>query len=138
MRNEIKKKSETLQVQVTYAPKKLGSRFIVKDKTEKKHRHNVTYHVSCGNKKCSSNYVGQTKQRTMKRTLDHNNRDKASHVLGHSKKTRHRRVCLENVKILGKGYRSDFKRKISESLFIKELKPDLNKQKDAFKLKLFN
>ena len=34
--------------------------------------------------------------------------------------------------------RSDFKRKISESLFIKQLKPDLNKQKDAFKLKLYN
>ena len=33
---------------------------------------------------------------------------------------------------------SDFKRKISESLFIKQLKPDLNKQKDAFKLKLYN
>ena len=34
--------------------------------------------------------------------------------------------------------RSDFKRKISESLFIKQLKPDLNKQKDAFKLTLYN
>ena len=74
----------------------------------------------------------------MKRTLDHNSRDKASHVLAHSKKTKHRRVYMENLKILGRGYKSDFKRKISESLFIKELKPDLNKQKDAFKLKLFN
>ena len=82
--------------------------------------------------------VLQTKQRIIKRTLDHNNRDKVSHVLAHSKTTKHRRVCMKDVKILGKGYKSDFKRKISESLFIKELKPDLNKQKDAFKLKLFN
>ena len=138
MRNEIRRKSESLKLRVTYTPKKLGSRFIVKDKTKDKHQHNVTYHLSCGNKKCSSNYVGQTKQRTMKRTLDHNSRDKASHVLAHSKKTKHRRVYMENLKILGRGYKSDFKRKISESLFIKELKPDLNKQKDAFKLKLFN
>ena len=45
---------------------------------------------------------------------------------------------MENVKILGRRYRSDFKRRISESLYIKELKPKLNKQKDAFKLKLYN
>ena len=45
---------------------------------------------------------------------------------------------MKNVKILGRGYKSDFKRRISESLFIKQLKPDLNKQKDAFKLKLYN
>ena len=44
----------------------------------------------------------------------------------------------KNVKILGKGYRTNFKRRVSEALFIKELKPDLNKQKDAFKLKLYN
>ena len=45
---------------------------------------------------------------------------------------------MKNVKILGRRYKSDFKRRISESLFIKKLKPDLNKQKDAFKLKLYN
>ena len=74
----------------------------------------------------------------MKRTLQHNSKDNASHVLQHSKHTKHRRVTLDNVEILEKNYRSDFKRRVSEALFIKELKPDLNKQKDAFKLKLFN
>ena len=49
-----------------------------------------------------------------------------------------RRVFLPDVKIIGKRYRTNFRRKISEVLFIKELKPDLNVQKDAFKLKLFN
>ena len=44
---------------------------------------------------------------------------------------------MKNIKILGKKYRSDFKRRISKSLYIKELKPKLNK-KDAFKLKLYN
>ena len=74
----------------------------------------------------------------MKRTLQHNSKDNASHILQHSKKTKHRRVTLKDVKILGKGYKSNFKRRISEALFVKELKPDLNKQKDAFKLKLYN
>ena len=63
-----------------------------------------------------------------------------SHVTGFEffVSTKHRRVSMENVKILGRRYKSDFKRRISESLFIKQLKPDLNKQKDAFKLKLYN
>ena len=45
---------------------------------------------------------------------------------------------MKNVKVLGRRYRSDFKRRISVSRFIKELKPKLNKQKEAFKLKLYN
>ena len=77
------------------------------------------------------------KIQNVKRTLQHNSKDNASHVLIHSK-TKHRRVSMKYVKIMGRGYKSDFKRKISESLFIKQLKPDLNKQKDAFKLKLYN
>ena len=89
-------------------------------------------------KKCKSNYVGQTKRRTLVRTMDQNSKDAKSHVLQHSKKTKHRRVFLPNVKIIGSGYRTNFKRVISEALFIKELKPDLNVQKDAYKLKLFN
>ena len=47
-------------------------------------------------------------------------------------------LFLPNVNIIGSGYRTNFKRVISEALFIKELKPDLNVQKDAYKLKLFN
>ncbi len=138
LREEVEKKSTKLKIQVTYTPTKLGSRFAVKDKTEIENQHNVTYHVLCGNKKCKSNYVGQTKCRICVRTTQHSNTDNASHVLIHSKATKHRRVSMKNVKILGRKYKSDFKRKISESLFIKALKPDLNKQKDAFKLKLYN
>lgn len=125
-------------IRIVYTPSKLGTRFQVKDKTKLAHQHNVTYHIDCANKKCTSDYIGQTKCRTLKRTIQHNSRDNASHVLQHSKETKHRRVTLDNVTILGRGYRSDFKRRISESLFIKELKPDLNKQNDAYRLKLFN
>ena len=127
-----------VNLRVTYTPNKLSSKFPVKDKIKMAHKHNVTYHINCANKKCQSNYVGQTKCRILKRTLQHNSKDNSSHVLQHSKETKHRRVTLNDVKIIGNRYKSDFKRRISESLFIKELKPDLNKQKDAFNLKLFN
>ena len=138
LRQDIEKKSRNLKIRVTYTPTKLGSMFVVKDKTKMEHLHNVTYHIECGNKKCDADYTGQTKCRIIKRTMQHNRNDNASHVLIHSKATKHRRVSMKNVKILGRRYRSDFKRRISESLHIKELKPKLNKQKDAFKLKLYN
>ena len=64
--------------------------------------------------------------------------DEKSHLLKHARKTRHRKIRVSDFKIVGKGYRSDFTRKISESLYIKTLKPDLNVQKDSYKLSLFN
>ena len=100
--------------------------------------HNICYHVRCGNKKCKSCYVGQTKRRNGVRNGEHAGKDQKSHVLCHSKETKHRKVSLENVKILGSGYRALFKRRISEALFIKEFRPDLNVQEEAFKLNLFN
>lgn len=127
-----------VRLRTTYTPCKLGSRFPVKDKTKPAHQHNVSYHIRCANKKCPSNYVGETKRRILPRTLEHNSKDEKSHVLIHSKKTKHRRIFLQNVQILGRGYRTNFRRKISEALYIKELEPDLNVQKEAYKLKLFN
>ena len=128
LRQDIKKKSDKLKICVTYTPTKLGSKFTLKDKTKNEDQHNVTYHVSCGNNKCTSSYVGQTRCWIIKRTMEHNSKDNTSHVLIHSKATKHRRVSMKNVKILGRRYKSDFKRRISESLFIKKIKPDLNCQ----------
>ena len=86
----------------------------------------VVIDVQCANKNRKSNYIGQTKRRTLVRTMDHNSKDFKSYVLQDSKKTKHRRIFLPNVKIIGSGYQTNFKRVISEALFIKELKPDLD------------
>ena len=129
---------DKVRLRTTYTPCKLGSHFQIKDKTKLEHQHNVSYYIKCANKKCPDDYVGNTKRRTFVRTMDHNSKDKNSHVLMHSKNTKHRRVYLPDVKIIGKGYRTHFRRFVSEALFIKELKPSLNVQKEAFKLKLFN
>ena len=135
--NSVRKNGNSIKIRIVYNAKRLSSKFAVKDKTRLKHLHNVVYHTKCPNKKCKSRYIGQTKCRVGKRTIEHNRTDKKSHVLKHSKKSKHRRIWLDDVEILGQGYQSDFKRKISESLFIRTLKPDLNVQKDAFKLSLF-
>ena len=68
-----------------------------------------------------------------KRMTEHNSKDPKPHVLLHSKETKHRRVFMPSLKINGSGYKSDFRTKISEALYIKELKPDLNKLKDAYR-----
>ena len=138
LKRSIETKSERLKIRITYTPSKLGSKFSIKDETKFEHRHNICYHVRCGNKKCKSCYVGQTKRRNGVRNGEHAGRDQKSHVLCHSNETKHRKVSLENVKILGSGYRTLFKRRISEALFIKEFRPDLNVQEEAFKLNLFN
>ena len=72
------------------------------------------------------------------RATDHNRRDQQSHLLKHARETKHRRVWMKDFKVIGKGYKSKFKRKISEALFIKGKDPDLNVQKDAYRLSLFN
>ena len=121
-----------------YKAKRLGSNFNIKDKISFEHQHNVVYHAKCPNKRCTSHYTGETRCRIGKRGDQHKGKDKKSHIFRHGQKTKHKKVDLKDFKILGKGYRSNFTRKISEALFIKKLKPDLNVQKESYKLILFN
>ena len=138
VKNAASKGNKEIRVCATYKSRKLGTCFNIKDQIKFEHMHNVVYHAKCPNKKCKSHYGGQTKCRIAKRGLQHKKSDKNSHLLKHSLKTKHKRVNLHDFKIIGKGYKSDFKRRISESIHIKKLKPDLNVQKEAYKLSLFN
>ena len=127
---------ENTKIQISYTSKKLQSFFNIKDKTPFKHKHNVVYLGTCPD--CSKTYVGQTKCRCEKRIIEHNKRDRNSHILKHSNEAKHSRLWLKDYQILGQGYNSDFKRKISEALFIQQHTPELNIQKSSYELKLFN
>ena len=61
-----------------------------------------------------------------------------SHKLKHSREEGHTHVWDKDVKVLGNNYRSAFKRKISEALFIKQLKPSLNVKEKSIRLHLYN
>ena len=57
----------------------------------------------------------------------------------HSIDSEHKPLEAADYKIIGTGYRNNtMKRKLSEALSIKELKPTLNKQEKSLPLKLFN
>ena len=70
--------------------------------------------------------------------MDNNKRDKNSHLLKHSHEKNHQHACENDVKALGNNYRSNFKRKISEALFIKQLKLSLNMKEKSTQLQLYN
>ena len=138
VKQAVNTETKRISVNAMYRSRKLSTRFNIKDKTKLEHMHNIVYYIPCPNKKCKDDYSGETKRRIKKRSDEHRSKDQKSHVLQHTKATKHKRVSLSDFKILGQGYRSNFRRKISESLFIKRLKPTLNVQKDSYKLSLFN
>ena len=45
-------------LEMTYTGKKLRSQFIIKDKTDFKHQHDLIYHVNCPIPTCRDNYIG--------------------------------------------------------------------------------
>ena len=50
----------------------------------------------------------------------------------------HTHVWENDFEILGNNYQSNIKRKISESLYIRQLKPTLNAHEKSIPLQLFN
>ena len=124
------------KLRISYKSMKLSSKFTIKDPLIFEQRHNCTYYAKCPD--CEADYVGEIGRRIKERVIDHNRRDKKSHILKHSHDEQHQHVWLSDFKILNSNYSNKFKRKVSEALFIKYLKPKLNKQENSYKLKLFN
>ena len=121
---------------VAYKSKKLRSFFSVKDETEKKHKHNLVYRVTCP--ECPASYIGEAGRRLEERVEDHGGRDKHSHVLKHSINRGHQKVTINNFTIIGNNFRSEDHRKISEAFFIRKHKPTINIQRLSKPLLLFN
>ena len=119
---------------------KLGTKFNVTDKTKKEYHHDLVYSVKCPTKKCLESYNGETRRRMIERDNKHSGKDINSHMLTHSIAANHPTVTLDNFTVVSAGYRNKkFKRKVWESLFIKQNRPTLNKHDtSSFPLKLFN
>ena len=139
MKNQLKKTlPDDVNTMISYKSTKLSTKFPVKDKTDFQHKNNVVYHSICPSQGCHENYIGETNRRIVERIQDHNNRDKNSHLLKHAREKGHTHVWENDFKILGNNYQSNIKRKISESLYIRQLKPTLNAHEKSIPLHLFN
>ena len=120
-----------------YTGTKLSFNFQIKDKTKFDHKHDLVYYVKCP--ECQEDYIGEIGRRPHERICDHSGKDSKSHMLKHSLENNHKQVSFEDFRILRNGYtNSKIKRKISEALFIKELRPSLNTQETCVRLLLYN
>ena len=91
---------------MTYQSKKLSTKFKVKDKAELYYQSNLVYYGNCPNQTCIEDYIGETDRRIKERIIDHNKRDKNSHILKHSREEGHTHVWDKYFKVLGNNYRS--------------------------------
>ena len=104
-----------------YSASKLSNKFNIKLKIKQDHQHDVTYYVKCPEETCRFDYISETGRRSSESVIDHSGRDKNSHVLKHCIGKEHELPSLENFMILGTNYKKNkFRRKITESLYIKE------------------
>ena len=126
-------------MQLVYTGTKLGTKFNVKDKRKKEHHHDLTYSVKCPMKICLESYNGETGRRLIEQVNEHNGKDINPHMFKHSMAANHPTVTLDDFTVLSSGYRNrKFKRKVPESLFIKQNRPTLNKHGTSVPLKIFN
>ena len=62
----------------------------------------------------------------------------STHTLKHSSEEGHTHLWDKDFKVLGNNYRTAFKLKIREALFMKQLKPSLNVKERSIRLHLYN
>ena len=130
---------EKIKCRVVQTGTKLSRNFNIKDKIDQKHLSNFIYRRDCKNKKCKrGDYVGETARRKVIRTAEHGGKDKDSWIYKHSSTTKHPRAKDEDFEVLATNYPDRRRRKLAEAMFIRDLKPSLNKQKESYKLVLFN
>ncbi len=132
----------TVKPEISVKGKKIGSRFKIKDKIDDKHTSGIIYEFNCNRTTCNSKYDGETGCRKEVRVEQHGGKDKASAIFHHCRAKKHAKAKEKNFTILATNYPQWRSRKICEAMFIRDRKPDLNKQGDknrqSYKLHLFS
>ena len=130
---------ENVQTRTCDTRTKLGTKFNnIKDPIRKSHQHEVVYYATCPEPDCVEDYTGETGRSLNERVIDHNGRDKKSHLYKHSQESNHPCVALSDFKIIGSNFQNQkFKRKIAESLLIRETRSSLNTQEMSNSTKSF-
>ena len=113
---------ENVPARICYTCTKLGTKLNkIKDPVKKSHQHDVVYYAACSEPGCVEDYTGETGRRLNERVINHNGRDKNSHLYKYSQEISHPCVTLSDFKVIGSNYQNQkLKRKISEPLQIRE------------------
>ena len=128
---------DNIECRIVQTGTKLSTKFNIKDQLDEKHLSNFIYRHKCANKKCKDSYVGETARRRTIRTAEHGGKDKNSWIYKHSSSTKHPRAKDPQFEVLASNYANRRKRRLAEAMYIRDLKPTLNIQKESYKLALF-
>ena len=137
MKKVMRKIPEDVRPRIVYTGTKLSSFFPVKDEIKDKYISNIVYYFDSASEN-NVDYTGETKCRWGKRIVEHQGRDKKSAIVINFQSKNLAPPQTGEFRILAKNYPNRLKRRIAESLYIKENKSSLNVQVDCYKLKLFN
>ena len=135
---------DNVKTEVAFQGKQLRSGFNIKDKIKFPHIQDLVFHTECPGESCNDDYVGETTRCTSERMIDYSGRDK--NILKHHIEKEYENFRIwescpqyENFKIISHGFRNNTKKKkLSEALWIKTLRPTLNKHEKSISLKLFS
>ena len=159
---------EKLDVRVILISTILSSQFNIKDDTNKKQKHDLVYFSRSPSTTCADSYIAETAMPPSERVGYHDGRVMKPHVVRHCLNSNHKTVNTEHFKILNMGYNkkkklkkkfvffllypifkilkcsvltvnnNTYRRRISETLFVKQYRPSLNAQDNSVTLELFN
>ena len=128
---------ENIRPKVLYKGTKLSTFFSTKDRIKDMHCSNLVYEYRGSGGELRDDYIGETKCRLGTRIQQHQRSDKESAIYQNYTNKNIDPPDPKDFSILAKNYNNRMKRRIAESLYIKEMKPSLNIQKDAYQLRLF-
>ena len=95
---------DDIKPKVVYNSAKLSQYFNMKDPVPQKYKRDLVYKCTCPQIACNESYIGETENRFEERIIDHNKRDKKSHIYKHSGGNSHSHVLLDSFEIVGRSY----------------------------------
>ena len=102
---------------------RVSSCFIVKDKIDFEHNHDLIYHAKCPEPTCIDGYVGESARRITKRIKDHDGRNHTSQVWNYSLEKSHKNLNTIDFKIIDKNLHNNNKKKMENCLSIMDQRP---------------
>ena len=127
MRNQLKiTLPDDIKTTISHKSMKVSTKFPANDKIDFQHKQNVVCHGKCSSEESKDDHVGETKRRIVETIKDQNSKGNTSHSLKHGLEYGHTRDWEKDFQTLDNNHQSNFKREISKSLFMRQLKPSLN------------